>query len=510
MPLVQFRRDLWTEEDPAYAKSILAPIAPEYTTGEVLLGASYRKLLLGRTDAEVDLEQIPTMTAQLAPPTVWPVILWPGALSSPVRGGQARTHELPQLMPLVPRIAAYACVLGKRRSRWDPGTLLLSAIGSGTAGDDAVFTKKVSQLSASLSVDASDDLLARFIEQHLAKLVGDLPTPDLSGHPRAPAWRSVDTSQSARPATPAERLSEDVLSILDLKQRLTRRQWTVLLESLLRLGLGTHVLWLCRLNQAVWACALRAVETGEIPEPLELERSCWDGHQDRDPLLELGQDAMPFIKRLVQDYARARIGLNLVLHSLTDGGAPWGDGGLGLVGRTGDSPAKALRSFLAHVAKHRDQVSTALEKELGARSLRDAAGAVCDSRPRVLAADSGPTKNLSEFLRHTLGELRPRDPEMSSYDQAYVLYKKNKAQTNSPWPVQPGPAALIQMVYSCCRNYSPFPASIDDFRTHLSAYGIYAPAGELQRGRTGRDLERLGLVVDSPDAGGGRLLVNPF
>jgi hypothetical protein len=218
---------------------------------------------------------------------------------------------------------------------------------------------------------------------------------------------------------------------------------------------------------------------------------------------------MPFLKRLVQDYARARIGLNLALHGLADAAIAWATP-LGLTGSAGDSPVKALRAFLAHLALHRTDLSGALKQELGTPSLREAAGALCDSRPRVLAADSGPTKNLTEFLRHTLGELRPRDPEMSSYDQAYLLYKKNKAQTNSPWPLQPGPAALIQMVYSCCRVYAPFPASIDDFRNHLSAYGIYAPAGELQRGRTGRDLERLGLVVDSPDAGGGRLLVNPF
>jgi hypothetical protein len=51
---------------------------------------------------------------------------------------------------------------------------------------------------------------------------------------------------------------------------------------------------------------------------------------------------------------------------------------------------------------------------------------------------------------------------------------------------------------------------MDDFRDYLSDYGIYAPAGELQTGRTAKDLARLGLVVDSPDAGGGRLLVNPF
>jgi hypothetical protein len=45
---------------------------------------------------------------------------------------------------------------------------------------------------------------------------------------------------------------------------------------------------------------------------------------------------------------------------------------------------------------------------------------------------------------------------------------------------------------------------------HLADYGLHAPAGELAGGQVGTDLEKLGLVVDSPDAAGGRLLVAPF
>jgi hypothetical protein len=52
--------------------------------------------------------------------------------------------------------------------------------------------------------------------------------------------------------------------------------------------------------------------------------------------------------------------------------------------------------------------------------------------------------------------------------------------------------------------------SLDDFRRHLGEYGLRGPAGELVHGKTGHDLSMLGLVVDSPDAAGGRLLVKPF
>ena len=69
---------------------------------------------------------------------------------------------------------------------------------------------------------------------------------------------------------------------------------------------------------------------------------------------------------------------------------------------------------------------------------------------------------------------------------------------------------LIAIVHACCVSKGRLPASLEDLRTHFSQYGLHAPAGELVNGAVGTALERLGLVVDSPDAAGGRLLVRPF
>ena len=69
---------------------------------------------------------------------------------------------------------------------------------------------------------------------------------------------------------------------------------------------------------------------------------------------------------------------------------------------------------------------------------------------------------------------------------------------------------LIALVHAVCAAQNGVPASIEDLRDHLEQYGIWAGVGELSQGQTGADLERLGLVIDSPDALGGRLLVAPF
>jgi hypothetical protein len=69
---------------------------------------------------------------------------------------------------------------------------------------------------------------------------------------------------------------------------------------------------------------------------------------------------------------------------------------------------------------------------------------------------------------------------------------------------------LVMLVHVCCAANPLMPVSLADFRSHLAEYGLHVPAGELIGGKTGRDLAMLGLVVDSPDAAGGRLLVPPF
>lgn len=407
-------------------------------------------------------------------------------------------------MPLVPEIARYACVLGRPRGRWDPGNLLLTTIGSGAGPSDS--DGLASRLTNALRVEPGrEDIFAWYVETSLAAIPHDetvAQPPDIVH--RAPAWRRKPSTKR----TPAERFVQDLDHLILLKDTLTRRQWTVLVEALLRIGLATHVLWLCRLNACVWELALRATESGEQPSEGHILNTAWAGHDAGDPLLELGRDGNAIIKNRIQSYVQARIGLNLLLHALTDAGCGW-SGRLG-VAQTGDStPAGTLSEFLSHVAANRAAIASAVQGPGGLTSLKAAANAIADANPRLMNLVTGFPKNLWEFLRYSLMQIKPKNPELATYDQTYLLHRETRSN-NSPRLVRPGPAALILLVHTCCRSAAGAPASLDDFKAHLAEYGLRAPAGELQRGRTARDLEQLGLVVDSPDAGGGRLLVDPF
>ena len=503
MPLEKFYNFLWKykrNEHKGYTDSILSPIAPEYTTGEVLLGAAYRKLILGEREAVINLENINSLFS--SSPTWDAILREPGGLTSPKLSRQ--DPLLRQLMPFVPEIARYACVLGRPRNRWDPGNLLLSTIGSGL-GPEPV-NSFIQKIRDALFVDENDDILARYVEESLKQLnrepsEGFPKIPD----PKAPAWRRRRSSGY----TPAECFTRDLGYTIKLKSRLTRRQWTVLVEAVLRIGLGTHALWLCRLNKEIWEMTLEATSNGTKLTEEVIESRGWNVHDGVDPLIELGLDAIPLIKKGVREYVQARMGLNIVLHALADADCEWQEGiGVPPQGSTQD-PVGAVANFLSHVAENSEIIKRTLQEHLHDDCLKVIISKLADSNLRILSTKSGTSKNLFEFIRYSLGQLQTLDDEMKLYDQSYILFKKTGA-SNSPWLVKPAPTALILMTHACCQSLGAIPASMDDFQSYLAKYGINAPTGELQCGQTGRDLERLGLVVDSPDAGGGRLLVDPF
>jgi hypothetical protein len=143
-----------SERHPAYAGSMLYTTAPEWSTGEVLLAAAYRGLLLDVRESAVDLENISrvsdAMPAAVGGRETWSRLLTErGGIASPLRHGQYSPMASRQVMPLVPSVARIAGVLGKRpRSRWNPYNLLLETIGAGLGSSEGLGL--VRSLGASL------------------------------------------------------------------------------------------------------------------------------------------------------------------------------------------------------------------------------------------------------------------------------------------------------------------------------------------------------------------------
>src|ERR1700731_1375731 len=265
-----------------------------------------------------------------------------------------------------------------------------------------------------------------------------------------------------------------------------------------------HALWVCQLNVLMWELAVDAAAGKPVASDDAIESILWESHCDSQPLLEIGQNSEPLLKQHIERYAYARLGLNLLLFQLEDADVGWDSSvPIGFSRQSATCAAASVRAFLGHVSSNRSSIAPDppgwLRKQC--TELVDTTPALRD----LAKCEAGFTKNLFEFTRHSLGQIKAKDVEQKSYDQSYLIaYPGSKSL-----PVQPGPAMLILMVHACCNGQGGIPASLEDLRRHLSHYGLRTPAGELAHGRVGADLEKLGLVVDSPDAAGGRMLVAP-
>jgi hypothetical protein len=270
-----------------------------------------------------------------------------------------------------------------------------------------------------------------------------------------------------------------------------------------------HVLWTCNANVILWELVLRMASGEPPPTAAQVASIIWESHADARPLLELGTTAESLMQRLIERYAHARTGLNLLLYRLDDGGAPWtSPPPIGFSSQSGQDASASVAAFLAHVHCNRQVIDSVDAAEW----LRSHTRELFDDKEelRLLAGCKyGYTKNLFEFARYSLGQVEARatQPDQRSYDLGYLIAYAGRGKDQ---PVQAGPAMLVMLVHACCAASPSIPMSLDEFRRHLGDYGLHVPAGELVDGRTGRDLAMLGLVVDSPDAAGGRLLVRPF
>lgn len=493
MSLADFQNDPWAQASshPAYKASFfhMTP-APEFATAEVLVSALYRSCgfegaseqvvpALGKefirkytndrnhvkSGSPIDLE-------------TWRVVI-ESVLESPKQPNQSSRRFL-QMTPLVPDVALYSGSARMTGSSWNPGPLLQRMVLLGTP-NQAQAESTWRRLFEALSVTASDDIWARWVQEEFERRREDRW-----------AWAhvSIEKHSELLPERthhhlPAQQFVRDLLAIIDAKAQMTRRQWISMLEAMIRVGSVSHALWLCDVHARVWR-ALREVLGGAMPPAsppaIALET----------PLLTYGNPAVPVVRQLASKYLVARLGINAVLWHLQAAGCP-----------------EPKLTSLAGVHALLDSVSTMREKLGPARIVDDVAllqeG---EKHARTIACKKGIGANLLEFSRYVLGQRQTQNEVLRGYDQGYVLRKKGN-HSSAPWVVSLGPVAILAFVH-CCLRESSGPRSVSRLCQHLEAYGIRVSSEDVTSGELGRSLRMLGLVLDSPDAESGMLLVHPF
>lgn len=478
--------------------------APEYATGEVVLASCYRQTAdSGKLVTEGKVPQLGRDFYKAIQKGGWPKgkespsgidsETWQrivtGTLRSPKQPNQTSKRFL-LLSPVVPDAALYSQSARQTAKSWNPGALVARMIQFGEK-DPAAAEEVWGELYEALCVKENDDIWARFLQEEFYSW----RNPKLEG-----IWgaaTSLEDDEAVRlwnasrhaPKTPSRRFVEDLKKVISLKERLTRRQWTSILESAMRLGTASHVLWVCMVNMRVNNILLETI-AGKSPPNIEELSDILDV---RYGFWRYGQYAASTINDFSTEFIKARAGINLALYFLEK------QHGVEKLKGCLSNPERLVEIFDL-VAKNREDFPSG-EFEAAYRK-------VIESDQRILSGKKGIASNVKEFLRHVLGKRQTAEAGLDSYDQGYYLDKKGKGKAGR-WIVSLGPVSVLFLVHACthrCRG----PSTIDHLSKHLAEYGIEVTAQDVMGSAFGKTLRNLGIVLDSPDAEGGMIIVDPF
>jgi hypothetical protein len=476
--------------------------APEYASGEVLLASLYRNVGFDGAASEGATPQRgrellkritnkrgnPATEAELSVDS-WEAIVCK-SLSSPKQPNQASSRFL-QICPLVPDASLYSLSARLASNTWNPGTLVEKIIdfGSPTSSIAAGLWEEVFDR---LGIEKDEDVWATFLQNQFEKWRGSGFAGGWSTVNAFKASDAVETWRGSGCEIPATRFVQDLSHVLKLKGCLTRRQWVSTLESVLRIGTASHVLWLCHANSLCLEVIEGALQGNEIPSREDFARRL----SGKGSFWRYGQKAVQGIQSAARGFVVARAGLNLLLwhcEQLREKGEFLLPGSA--IG--GIDSILALANALAGV---RDKFPHA--------EYRAGKHAALEEDPRVVACKRGISSNVAEFLGHVLRQRQTSEQGMDSYDQGFYLRKSGR-HASAPWIVSLGPVSVMMLVHCCVRG-GRGPRTVEDLCSHLACYGLEVNGSDLADGDLGHTLRNLGLVLDSPDAEGGMVLFSPL
>lgn len=502
MTLSNFKQAPWRRENthPKYRASpfSISP-APEYASSEVLLASLYRTIGLdsstegGVPQAGRNLDKRiqklrekrslahdgATLSAE-----AWHAVLH-GVLESPKLPNQSSRRFL-QVTPLVPGIARFSGSARLSSNSWPAGSLIRRMVWLGSEDDDSA-SRLWLELFQALSIGEDDDVFARWLDQE-TQAWNDAAKWEFAPVPPNEVTTLSKEDFDDISFLPSRQFTKDLHSIIHAKGAMTRRQWTSLLESVLRLAAASHVVWLCDVQARIWRCLSDAFLSQESPSENEVRSAIFPISPQ---YMIYGGKALPGLRDRASSYLVARLSINGLLWSLE----------------------KIGESFEGNLMSSKDVAALCrqihLNKEaLGRIGLMEDLAEIRDREARALVCKKGIGANILEFIRHVLGQRQTAVHLLRGYDQGYIL-KKSGSSPSSPWILSLGPVAVLALVH--CALYGMIgPRSIHRLTQQLAAYGVAVDRHDVTRNDLGHQLRMLGLVLDSPDAESGMLLLPPF
>lgn len=412
MSTKEFIESPWKKNNNIYKESVfhVSP-APEFSTPEVTLSSLYRASgFFGFTESKVprmggefrkqgELVKNQQIISGKISPNTWRVLL-NGVLDSPKSDKQAKSRNI-QLCPIIPDIALYSGSPRMRGNSWNPGELLkrIIIIGSINEAESSEVWKK---LFEALSISDGDDVWARWLTEIFEQRKVD--TTIIWSKTNLDFFENIPSDEKLKLNYPAKQFVRDLLAIIDSKPQMTRKQWVSLLESVIRVGVVTHVLWLCKINDLIWKTCYEVLTKENNAPNDDLVNSIFSKPQK---FFSYGKPVLSPIRDIASRYLVARLGINLILWMLED---------------LGENELRSLNSS-DDISKLLELVGRHKEKMIDLKIV-DKFNDLKNKEAKVISIKQGIGSSLEEFCRHNLGQLQAANQSQRGYDQGFFSQKE--------------------------------------------------------------------------------------
>lgn len=408
-----------------------------------------------------------------------------GALSTPKMPNQVKSKH-PVLYPLIPDCALYSSAARMKGNPWNPGQLIEKVIVFGAkniSACDSIWRQLFEALSCDHH-DVNEDILARALSANFEKY----RTNGVQWSLNPISEKFIKFDDFVKYNSPASQFFNDLEKIIQLKKRLTRRQWLSILESSLRISCAAHILWVCNLNIIVWNYFKDCLQNRSIGR----EQLILNLQNDALRLWKIEEKAVPIIKEQIQGFIRAQIGINYLIKKYDSEGAF----------------TSSILNSIDNIIDFGQRIKERIETGVWGNDILPKINLLFEEDPKLISCKSGSTNSLYEFIRYSMGQKQTAEPHKRNYDQAYWLRKKGN-YSSSPWIFDLGPASIMTMAYCCSFGYDQY-RTVSDLLRHLNKYGIIISQKDFENSTLLKTLETLQIVSDSPDAEGGMVIKNPF
>jgi hypothetical protein len=479
----------------SYRHSIFTlPAAPEYSHGETCLASLMRNIGSKVSESDVyneySLEGSPLRNKV---DELWNEFANSWGIGSSIydlvkspmpAGTKKNPNEYLNLYPLIPPFSFLSNSARYGKSPWNPGEYIKGMLASGCDSFEQ-YEKVWRNLFEVITIGEDDDVWSRILHKTFNNI--EQVNKDIFG------WRlqkldkktfdsfAIGPAASAIKASPASVLCNSIDRLKSLKHVTTRRQWVSIFESLLRVSVGSHVIWISTLNSRLWRILWHSSYSYKS-ELNNLFSKC-EG-------LNIDGLTDPRLRTICGSYAQARIGINYLCHFMS-------------CHHSIDPPNfNDFEDLKIWVDKVKEVLADEHVKEVVAKDMMQ----VCQKSHKLFLGKSGFSKNMFEFLRHSLGQKTTQDPEQRSFDQGFWCYKKGLAKA-SKWVTGFGPVSVIMIVALAIKRQSGTASEISEF---LSNFGFFVNPDKLLDTTFGKSLVDLGLSSDNPDGERGAVIFNPF